>query len=70
LLPPVRKSDIPKTPRNLDLDKALGTLRWSPLAEPASYKKGGDVLKTGWAKIHKGERIVPARRRRKKKQKR
>jgi hypothetical protein len=40
------------------------------LAEPASYKKGGDVLKTGWAKIHKGERIVPARRRRKKKQKR
>jgi hypothetical protein len=61
---------MPRPLRNLDLDKGLGTLRWSPLAEPAKYKRGGNVLKTGWAKVHKGERIVPARRRRKKKPKR
>jgi hypothetical protein len=56
---------MPRPLRNLDLDKALGTLRWSPLAEPASYKRGGNVLKTGWAKVHKGERIVRVRRRKK-----
>lgn len=32
----------------------------SRLAEPSSYKKGGRVKKSGWAKVHKGERIVVA----------
>lgn len=30
------------------------------LASPSSFKKGGKVKKTGWAKVHKGERITPA----------
>jgi hypothetical protein len=31
----------------------------SPLAQPASFKKGGKVKKTGWAKVHKGETVIP-----------
>jgi hypothetical protein len=30
-------------------------------AVPGSFKKGGKVKKTGWAKVHKGERIIPSR---------
>ena len=30
------------------------------LARPKEFKKGGIVRKTGWAKVHKGEKIVPA----------
>ncbi len=29
----------------------------SDLAVPSDYSKGGVVKKTGWAKVHKGERI-------------
>lgn len=31
-----------------------------PLAEPMKFKKGGKVKKTGWAVVHKGERVIPA----------
>jgi hypothetical protein len=31
-----------------------------PLARPMMYKKGGKVKKTGWAIVHKGEKIKPA----------
>ncbi len=30
------------------------------VAMPSSFKKGGKVKKTGWAKVHKGEKIIPA----------
>jgi hypothetical protein len=30
------------------------------IAYPMSFKKGGRVKKTGWAKVHKGERVIPA----------
>ncbi len=30
------------------------------LAMPSAFKKGGKVKKTGWAKVHKGEKIIPA----------
>ena len=30
------------------------------IARPVSFKKGGKVKKTGWAKVHKGERVIPA----------
>jgi len=44
------------------------------LARPSEYSKGGKVKRTGWAKVHKGERILRAaqvlgRKRRKKKRK-
>jgi hypothetical protein len=32
------------------------------LAKPASYKKGGKVKKSGWALVHKGEKIISAAR--------
>ena len=32
------------------------------LAEPEAFKQGGVVRKTGLAKVHKGERILPATR--------
>jgi hypothetical protein len=31
----------------------------SDLAVPSDYSKGGVVKKSGWAKVHKGERILP-----------
>lgn len=31
------------------------------MAKPASYKKGGVVKKTGMAKVHKGETVIPAK---------
>jgi hypothetical protein len=31
-----------------------------PMAMPSAFKKGGKVKKTGWAKVHKGERVIPA----------
>ena len=31
------------------------------MAMPRSFKKGGKVKKTGWAKVHKGETVVPAK---------
>jgi len=30
------------------------------LAQPSSFKRGGKVRKTGWAKVHKGEKITAA----------
>jgi hypothetical protein len=47
-----------RQPRNLDLDRSLQTLKWSPLAEPVSYKKGGKVRKSGLAMVHRGETII------------
>jgi len=29
------------------------------MAHPMQYKKGGKVKKGGWAKVHKGEVVVP-----------
>jgi hypothetical protein len=29
-------------------------------ALPPAFQKGGRVKRTGWAKVHKGERVVPA----------
>jgi hypothetical protein len=34
-----------------------------PMAEPMEYRKGGRVKKTGFAKVHKGEVVVPAKKR-------
>lgn len=31
-----------------------------PMAVPQSFKKGGVVKKSGWATLHKGERVIPA----------
>lgn len=31
------------------------------LASPSTFKKGGKVKKTGWAKVHKGEKVIPAK---------
>jgi len=31
------------------------------LARPSAYKKGGKVKRSGWAKVHKGERILRAK---------
>ena len=33
----------------------------TPRASPASYKKGGRVKKTGKAKVHKGEVVLPSK---------
>jgi hypothetical protein len=30
-------------------------------AVPGSFQKGGKLKKTGWTKVHKGERIIPSR---------
>ena len=30
------------------------------LAQPSSFNRGGKVKKTGWAKVHKGEKITAA----------
>jgi hypothetical protein len=30
------------------------------LAQPTSFKKGGKVKKSGWAKVHKGEKVITA----------
>jgi len=35
----------------------------SPMADPIEYRKGGRVKKTGFAKVHKGEVVVPAKKR-------
>jgi hypothetical protein len=32
-----------------------------PMAAPASFKRGGRVKKTGKAKVHKGEVVLPAK---------
>ncbi|HXP82569.1 MAG TPA: hypothetical protein VN976_21905 [Verrucomicrobiae bacterium] len=33
----------------------------APVADPIEYKKGGRVKRGGWAKVHKGEVVVPKR---------
>jgi lipopolysaccharide export system protein LptA len=33
----------------------------SEAAEPTSFKKGGVVRKTGYAKVHRGEKVLTAR---------
>lgn len=48
-------------------DSSLGSVRpvgvrgVPVLARPSFFKKGGKVKKTGWAKVHKGETVVPAK---------
>ena len=57
-------------PKNLDILRMLSTshrtepsettkeaIRYA-LAQPSSYKKGGRVRKSGWALVHKGERVI------------
>jgi len=33
-----------------------------PSTQPPEYKKGGKIRKTGFAKLHKGELVIPASR--------
>ena len=35
------------------------TMRDQALAKPANFKKGGTVKKSGWAKVEKGEKVIP-----------
>ena len=37
----------------------------SPVADPDSYAHGGVVKRSGWAKVHKGERVLTRKQRRK-----
>jgi hypothetical protein len=30
------------------------------MARPATFRLGGRVKRTGWAKVHKGEKVIPA----------
>jgi hypothetical protein len=30
------------------------------MALPATFRRGGRVKRTGWAKVHKGEKVIPA----------
>lgn len=30
------------------------------MALPATLRRGGRVKRTGWAKVHKGEKVIPA----------
>lgn len=36
----------------------------SQMARPASYKRGGRVKKSGFARVHRGERVIPVGRNR------
>jgi hypothetical protein len=47
----------------------IGGVRFNPVGTPArpagmavprTFKKGGVVRETGWAKVHKGEKVIPA----------
>lgn len=49
-----------QAPRASSEPKAPVTVKKVDLARPSSFKKGGKVEKTGYAKVHKGEVIVPA----------
>jgi hypothetical protein len=51
------KKKTPLTPPN-----ASNTTQLSPMAEPSSFRKGGRVKKTGFAKVHRGEVVVPKKR--------
>lgn len=51
-----KKKQLPLTPSN-----SSNTTPLSPMAEPNSFKKGGRVKKGGWARVHKGEVVVPKR---------
>ena len=53
-----KKKQLPLTRPN-----ASNTTSLSPMAEPSSYRKGGRVKKTGYAKVHRGEIVVPAKKR-------
>jgi len=33
---------------------------WKMMAKPGSFKEGGKVRKTGYAKVHKGEKVLTA----------
>jgi hypothetical protein len=61
--PPTRQ---PRKPEQEAIEEAhvpRKNIPYAPGAErarPSSFKKGGKVLKSGWAKVHKGERITPA----------
>lgn len=49
-----------QAPREASEPKAPVKVKKVDLAKPSSFKKGGKVEKTGYAKVHKGEVIVPA----------
>lgn len=56
-LDPQREKALPiggMAPRTTPAPKPM-----SPLAVPRSFKKGGVVKKTGMAKVHKGEIVIP-----------
>lgn len=43
-----------------DLSKAVNARAVDAVAYPSAYKKGGKVLKTGKALVHKGEFVLTA----------
>lgn len=49
-----------KAPKQSSEPQAPVTVKKVDLAQPSSFKHGGKVKKTGYAKVHKGEVIVPA----------
>jgi hypothetical protein len=52
------KKKLPLTRPN-----SSNTTSLTPMAEPGSFRKGGRVKKTGFAKVHKGEQVIPAKKR-------
>lgn len=54
----------PKKPGQAQLEElGIDPASLQAYAQAQSMKKGGPVKKTGIYKLHKGERVVPARRR-------
>lgn len=54
-----KTKNLPITPPN-----ASNTTMLTPMAQPSSFRKGGRVKKTGFAKVHAGEKVIPAKRKR------
>ncbi len=48
----IQGANVPFTPISLAISPKSG------LAVPSEYSKGGVVKKSGWAKLHKGERVL------------
>jgi hypothetical protein len=55
-----------KPPQAADVTPGMGSAASIPLARPMMYKKGGKVKKTGWAIVHKGEKIMAEKKDKKK----
>jgi hypothetical protein len=58
---PRAKKTIPKMPKprmKQAIPEATISIPTNALAEPAMYKCGGKVKKTGMAMVHKGEKVM------------